>query len=303
MPIIFGNLSEIEHLYTASHFKKDNGYVSQLRESILEASLKGLLTKYEKKSPFISNMNTNLIEVMKTQFGSFPKIKLYAKGGRKYDHDFSLHLFSSKSTTNYTVCKLEYKVVSTYNMSIFDYPQLLSLSTESKSTYKLLHDSSYIHFFYDKYLQNICDMVNVKKPMFDVYAKHAKSTAKSYDIELFQTLQCDYTKYRKEIVMIAKQSIKEFIQTVTIDMQKLFNMFVQRNKNKYILCQSGDAFSIECCDKIFNIDSLLFTGYDKRDDSIIIHTNSKFQIQLLLRWKNKQCCKNPAIDFKLKRCK
>jgi hypothetical protein len=295
-------ISEIEELYTLSNLRKNNGCISKAREKILESSLKGLLTKYEHKSNFIHNTNANLRLVMKDTFGDFPKIKLYPKGGRKYDHDFELHLFSFKSEEEYSVFKLEYKVVSKNNMSIFDYPQLLSLSTESVSARELLN-CSYTEFFYENYLDNVCSLMSAQKPLFEEYHKQAKSTSNINSCKLFSNIEEYYDVHKKKLALIAKESFKTFIQHVQIDLKKIFEMFVERNRDKYILFQNGDSFSMENCNKIFNIDTLVFEKLEKLDDSVIIHTNSQFKIHLLFRWKNKQCFKNPAMDFKLKRYK
>lgn len=325
--------TEIEHLFTRSNIKRLNDGISRKREIVLEASLKNLLTKYEPKSAFIKEMNANLKITMREAFvsGTPPtgvgsnthqrwvgsgvgnqKMKLYHKGGRQYNHDFDLYLFSSDCSQNETIGskllsyrKLEYKVVqSPTQMSIFRYPQILSVSSESETIQDILSSKeSYLTFFYNTYLDKVCDTLGCEMPSLKTYIQWTKSTNKKNknDIYLFHKLRSEYKDYRAPLKEIASESIRDYLNNTPLDLKALLRMFKEKTENKHILFQCETEFLIENCDDIFNLECLEFTDYEFQKHSLFVSTNADFTLELMLRWKNKQCCQNPAIDFRLHR--
>lgn len=304
-------LVDIEHLFTRSNAKRLNDNVSRMREIVLEASLKDLLIKYESKSSFIKEMNANLKSTMRDAFHtkSVTSAKLYHKGGRQHNHDFDLYLFSSGSLKEkpdhyiLTYRKLEYKVVHTpSHMSIFKYPQILSMSSESESIQDILvHKESYLTFFYNNYLYKVCETLGCDMPSIDSYIQWTKSTNKKNkdDIYLFYKLRNEYANYKDTLKEIASESVREYLNNASIDTKTLLRIFKKKVKNKHILFQCETDFVIENCDDIFNLENLEFIDHTYDKHSLIVSTNSDFTLELMLRWKNKQCCQNPAIDFRL----
>lgn len=319
--------TEIEHLFTRSNIKRLNDGISRKREIVLEASLKNLLTKYEPKSAFIKEMNANLKTTMREAFGtnthqrwvgsnthqrwvgSDTRMKLYHKGGRQYNHDFDLYLFSNESFKEekpvLSYRKLEYKVVqSPTQMSIFRYPQILSVSSESETIQDILPSKeSYLTFFYNHYLYKVCDTLGCDTPSLNAYIKWTKSTNKKNkdDFYLFHKLRSEYKDYQATLKQIASESIRDYLNSAPLDLKALLRMFKQKTENKHILFQCETDFLIENCDEIFNLEFLEFTDYEYQKHSLFVNTNADFTLELMLRWKNKQCCQNPAIDFRLHR--
>lgn len=305
--------TEIEHLFTRSNIKRLNDGISRKREIVLEASLKNVLTKYEPKSAFIKEMNANLKTTMREAFVKTEnKMKLYHKGGRQYNHDFDLYLFSSDCSKNETISlkllsyrKLEYKVVqSPSQMSIFRYPQILSVSSESETIQDiLLTKESYLTFFYNTYLDKVCEILGCEMPCLNDYIQWTKSTNKKNkdDIYLFHKLRSEYKDYKEPLKEIASESIRDYLNNTPLDLKALLRMFKEKTENKHILFQCETEFLIENCDDIFNLECLEFTDYEYQKHSLFVSTNADFTLELMLRWKNKQCCQNPAIDFRLHR--
>ena len=259
--------TEIEHLFTRSNIKRLNDGISRKREIVLEASLKNLLTKYEPKSAFIKEMNANLKTTMREAFanthqrwvgsgtppsgvgsnthqrwvGSGTRVKLYHKGGRQYNHDFDLYLFSSDCSKNETIGskllsyrKLEYKVVqSPTQMSIFRYPQILSVSSESETIQDILPaKESYLTFFYNTYLYKVCEILGCEMPSLKTYIQWTRSTNKKNkdDIYLFHKLRSEYKDYKEPLTQIASESIRDYLNNTPLDLKALLRMFKEKQK-------------------------------------------------------------------------
>ena len=286
---------DIEHLFTTISVKCRNGFVSTERENML----KSILTHrryFENRSPFITNMVTNLRDTLK----DFKGYKIRSMGGRKSDYDFKLYLPNQD-----WFIKLEYKYTCHENYkSIFHQPQLSSLSTESDQCRIFMKaDQSYLEYVYGSVFYELFTYHDIDIPTIKDYIDIAKSTKSKKHImsDWFSKLVSISKEHKKSFDALFKDSISEYIQTVSFDLQEMCKWFKDRHVNKLILTQCKESFYIEKCNDLFNIDCLEFLSLDKHpknNNKVIIRTNANFDLQLYIRWKNTTGLQNPALDFK-----
>ena len=304
----FLSIREIECLYDRTP-KNTNTHVSYCREKLFEASLKNRLTKHEKESEFLTKMNRNLKSAFGETFSHMgERFKVYHRAGRQHNYDFEMRCFSTKSDEAYTPIKLEYKTVqSCSKMDIFEYPQLMSVSTESERFGELFPDchTSYLTHVYTYYLDEVCELVGADKPSEDAYLAWAKSTSKNKDHteKLFASIRYAYKTHQRAFRELARESLIEYVESVSIDLDQLLRTFVELNRDKYIVFQCREHFEIQNCNRAFDLDTLRFTGYEKNRESIVVDTNAPFGIEIRFRWKNGQIRQNPAFDIVLFRKK
>lgn len=286
--------SDIEHLFTTTSVKCQNGSISAERENIFKAMLTH--RKYfDNRSQFITDMVTNLMDVLK----DFKGYKIRHMGGRKSDYDFRLYLADQEWF------KLEYKFsCHEHHSSIFDQPQLTSLSTESNQCVLFMKaDQTYLEYVYGSVFHELCTYYGIDIPPLKDYIDITKSTKAKKDIQSdwFSELTAVSKENKKVFDALFKQSISEYIGMVDIDLCAMTEWFKERHRNKIILCQYKEMFNIEICNDIFNIDNLKLLSVDQHPENnnkLIVRTNANFDLQLYVRWKNTTGLQNPALDFK-----
>ena len=283
--------TNIEKLFTSKTPKYKNDIVSIQRERMLHT----MLTKkhiFQNRTDFIGNMIHNLEITMK----DYNDCEIYHKGGRNHDYDFHLYNPSNNQFT-----KLEYKVSTNKNISIFDQPQITSLSTESRlCTSFIQHDFTYLEY---TYYNTIPEIPYFDTPSIDDYIKITKSTTpkKKIDERWFQYLVELRKLNKRKYDYLFKRSITNYIYGLDFDLDLMCEWFKDRHRNKIIMNQYREHFIIEECNEIFDIESLEFIDlqpHHKNPNKLIVKTNSDFDIQLYMRWKNGIGLQNPAVDFK-----
>jgi hypothetical protein len=220
----------------------------------------------------------------------FNSIKIEHKAGRTNNFDF-LVTYYYKNKKVYSV-KIEFKHNS---KTIEKCPQFLSMSSNNFSR------QSYAEYFFDNYVEEICAIYEIKIPNKEEYLKNIYST-KYKSLPFFQYLykneKNSIDKFNKKGKLV-KKSIRKFLEKDILDIKSLNQKLIETQKNKVFLLWDIQIFHIETikpveltCSTIKNI---------KNNNTIVLNTESKSEIHMLLRWKNHLGVLYPAWQISLKR--
>ena len=213
------------------------------------------------------------------------------KGGRMSHHDIELIFYNGEDMVK--VCKLEFK----YGASeINDCPQWASPMKPSQ-----YFDISYEDMFYAEYLPRLCDKYGEEVPVKEIYMKEIHNNNPpcmtdfkiKYDkgnknsrnkTPLYTGEQCDIDNYNFA-KQLNNESIKKFLETSTLDVDRLNEYFRGTQKDKiYLLWNEGE----------FNIRTRSVEDYQINSEPLTIKNNNTLVgktmtgniIQILFRWKN-----------------
>ena len=292
-------IRHIEWFYKSSQ-KCDNGPVNQIREKIINDIINDdipfeWLNDY--KWFYIANKIWNYLEVNKPF--DYTSISCKKIGGRK-NNDLNITYHNSDLNLEKTI-KIEFK----YNASdIQDCPQWVSPMHPSK-----FMNNNFEEYHYNNYLQNICDIYNLEKPIKEDFIKRIHCN----EPECVRELQScfykgsnrsrqftgnieDINRYKKckEISYI---SIEEFLKVTDIHLDKLNESLIKSQKDKeYMLFDTNSkTFKHEKPDvKDYTVKEII----KKTKNTFIGLTESGKKINILLRWKNGSGIAFPAFQIK-----
>jgi hypothetical protein len=157
----------------------------------------------------------------------------------------------------------------------------------------------YAEFFYDKYLDSICNLIQIPKLEKDIYMRNIYQP--KYTVHrFFEDLKNSESTYYKEKQTVVRQSIKDYLNQYAGDfsIQTLTNDILPQQNKTFILwdCKEFRSDSI-------HPDELQLESIEKvhRNNTIIVRSKSGTKHKLLLRWRNHLGVLFPAWQISLDR--
>lgn len=158
---------------------------------------------------------------------------------------------------------------------------------------------SYAEFFYDNYLDRICELIQIQKIEKDIYMKHISQPNYSAH-PFFQALKDSEQEYYKQKQIYVHDSIREYLDKYANDflLDKLTNDISLQQKKTFILWDCKDfhadtilpeELQLERVEKIQN------------KNTIVIASKAGTKHKLLLRWRNHLGVLYPAWQISLER--
>jgi hypothetical protein len=267
-------------LFNKQSDRTKNDENNKIRENILENILT-LERRY-----FTNKQYGEQWKHLKNEFMSVLNIKeddktqIIRKAGRKNNYDYYIHYKNGDRE------KLEFKSGS---KSMFNLPQILQLTDDK------LMDYTYSDFFYEKYLDDLCEVCNTKKIDKDDYIKNIKKT--SSDIDMFKSIKEFENKTKKD--KIVNNSIKEYLESYykRLNLKELYSYLRKSLDKTYLMWDyKNKKFTKEKLDDDFN---KLIIKQIKNNNTIIVQ--SKYEYRLLLRWKNGKGVLTPAWQIGIRK--
>lgn len=286
--------------------RNKNNESNKLRELIICAIInKKIPEEYYCKSKQWLNLKENIDKYIVLLFNNYinqhneidninPQINniiCIHKGGRNNNYDFKIVI-----NENY-----EFNIEFKFNISkISESPQFVSPMKPSQYL-----SSSYEEYYYDNYLQKLCDLSNVKIPDKNTYINDIHSPKPKFIKELQDkyyngcSKSSKYTKKENDIdfyntsVKLSNESISNFIKNTDLNIQKLSDYLINTQKNKYYMMYKNEQIHIDDVD----LNNYILISYTKTYNSYIATSKNGKKIKILLRWKNGNGIAYPAFQI------
>ena len=275
------SVEDISYFFSISN-KNKNDKVNKIRESIIE-SIHLIPSSYTSHQKYCEKWYLVQSEFYKIFNINDSQINIIKLAGRKYNYDFILS-FSN------TTLKIEFK----FNCcSIFKLPQIIQISDHTLFRY------SYAEFYYDNYLNNICQELGISTTIVkDDYLKLVYKTDSKAHL-LFQELNDCYKTSpvdRKKIQKTSKESISAYLQKYYrhLNLSKLSEYLTKALDKTYLLWYKNTFVTQQIIDSFKKVNIISI----KNNNTIIVQ--SSYEYCLLLRWKNHIGVLNPCWQISVK---
>lgn len=287
LPIV----EDIDYFFTIGS-KEDNKICNDHREHILSKARKIPEDYFTNKlygEKWIKVIRSWLQEIQKLE-KNYNDYIIQQKGGRKFNYDFEI-CFLNKDKAIFSRKKVEFK----YNCeSITSLPQFAQFfSTEfTRITYE--------EYFYDNYLQKICEKYGLSKPSKENYVSniHKIDATLPFFVELKAISKNEL--FRDFVSDLKSESIENFLLIKNNFIIDEFNTKILQQNGKYFFFWSSreEQFIIEQINlkKLFNKDNKII----KNHTMCFPIRNSLYDLTITLRWQNTNCVLNPTWQVKLK---
>lgn len=282
------------NLFHIKNIKADNDKINKKREEILYSIGKNKLpNEWYEKSILWNNLNINFNEIVKkTSDYNYNNYNIILQGGKKNNYDFDI-IYYNKLNEILDTKKIEFK----YNCkNITKYPQFLSISSKN-----FIKDRGYAEYFYDNSLNKIVELSkNITSiPSKKDYLKYIHTTNYN-NHNLFKELKENEHNFKIEKKCIVDNSISNYINNeLILDINSINNLLKNKQQNKhYILYYNGLFYNDYIKNEeleVINIEKI------KNNNTLVLSTNTKSKINMLLRWKNRAGILYPAWQISLKR--
>lgn len=265
--------------------KKDNDKFNKIRESIIQDIINNNIPidyYQDSKWRLVKEQIYLYLNILHNKEQNIHNVSCENKAGRRNKFDF---IFTINNNIKFNI---EFKFNA---KSIDKIPQFLSLPKPSEYL-----SSSYESFYYDNYLQKLCTEFSLELPQKDIYI----STINTHSPKCVEHLKKHY-KNNKEFKIkskyYSKESIQLFITQNNININKLHKK-LEEQKNKHYMLYHKNKFYYDTIPDL----SLINNNIEiKKNKSSYILSNSKFSLDVLLRWKNNNGIAFPALQIKYKK--
>ena len=296
------HFNDINKLYSTSS-RSDNDKYNTIREHIIISIVNNKIPQNwfenEKWEKFRKNILSEIENLGYSKCGNYDRYIMTLKAGRGNNYDFNITYFNKDEEMFSS--KIEFK----HNIKSIDkYPQFLNLPLKDTKITKI----SYPEYFYNMYIPNICKLYEIKIPEKEKYFKYIHNSDYSKLSGFSDYLHSHEMKCNKKCMNCKKridyvhESIERFLNTNTeliIDIANLNKKFVKSRMGKIYFCWDMNKFHIDyISNKELNCSSI--KGI-KNNNTIVLNTESKSEIHMLLRWKNRLGVLYPSWQISLKR--
>jgi uncharacterized alkaline shock family protein YloU len=237
-------------------------------------------------SPEIQEIHIKFLEILKEICPvKFDDLKIQKKAGRRYNYDFHFSFLYEGLKVHES--KIEFK----HNAkNICGLPQYFNCPEKTRFI-----EDSYAKFFYDNFLDKICD--EKQKPSEQIYMKEIYKNSSKCEFFIELKLKESIPEFKEEKTEITHESIKQFLELyaskINID---LLNSEIKRTQaNKTFLCWDGGFYLDKFSDDELHIESFVRI---KNNNTIVMKSKSG-EHHMLLRWKNHLGVLYPAWQIKL----
>lgn len=286
-------MDKIDYFYKASS-REDNDSINKIREQIICNLGNGNISKEIIETNIgwriLSSELDHVINTLKPE-ESYTHHKFNQKGGRMSHHDIELIFYNLKEIVK--VYKIEFKYGAN---EISGCPQWVSPMKPSQ-----YFDKSYEELFYNEYLPRLCEKYGEELPVKEIYMKEIHNDKppcmKDFKIKYDRGNKNSrnktplYTGEKEDIdnYNFAKQlnneSIKQFLETATLNVDRLNEYFRETQKDKIYLLWNGGEFNIRTRKvEDYQINSEPLTI--KNNNTLVGKTMTGNKIKILFRWKN-----------------
>jgi hypothetical protein len=157
----------------------------------------------------------------------------------------------------------------------------------------------YAEFFYDNYLDTLCELVQIPKIQKEMYMKHIYQP--NYNIHrFFDDLKNSESTHYKEKQKLVHESIKDYLSQYAnqLSLQAVTNDILPQQNKTFILWDCNEFHS----DKI-HPDELQLESIEKvhRNNTIVVVSKAGTKHKMLLRWRNHLGVLFPAWQVSLDR--
>lgn len=290
--------------------KSNNDKNNKMRESIIGAIINQKVpSNYFEDGEWLKLQTQVATYIHKlfenTQCASYNSIECKHMGGRKYNYDFQIHVRFQEQTE-----PVVYNVELKYNANtIDDTPQFVSPVKPSQymiSTDPNVPNQSYEEYYYETYLQTLCDSANIELPSKPDYLAQIHGTepkcVKPLQELYYKGCAKDkhYTGEQSHIAVyelaktVSKNSIKQYIETHDLNVELLNTYLHTSQSNKiYMLYSIENGFAIQYP----NMDDYKIESFEKKENKYVCTCKSGNKMNVLLRWKNGNGIAFPAFQI------
>jgi hypothetical protein len=278
--------------------KAQNDANNQTRENIIGAILNKQVpgTYYVNGDPWQVLKAAVFDYIQRIQPKPYLSLKCIHQGGRRKHHDFDFE-FAYADQPNET-----FKIELKFNAAtIKKAPQYVSPA--KPSTYL---SASYEEYYYTHYLPHLATQAGLPLPPKEEYLKTINSDEPACMVPYKQLYRqgCkthpQFTnapaavEFYKCCQTWGKESIKKFLETTTLDIQKLSAYLLETQKNKiYMLYSDGQFLAQHAPMDDYVIESVVKHTHNRYECS----TKSGIIMKVLLRWKNYMGVAFPAFQI------
>ena len=250
------------------------------------------------KDPYWVEMSTKWREMIRKMYdGPYDDVKIVLKAGRGFNHDMEIVFMKSKVPVHTVKAEFKHNAKSIDNL-----PEYFSPAAN-----KPYFDVNYGDYFYDKYLDRVCNLSEE--------ARRLKPTKPNYTKVLYQNV---YTKdplftclknqevdpvFYREKQDLVRMSIKDYLNTYasTLKRNLLSKDMLDRQSGKIFILWDLNNFRI---DSIRDEEMMIVSAEEiKNNNTLIAVSKAGTKHEMLLRWKNHLGVLYPAWQISLTRSK
>lgn len=220
----------------------------------------------------------------------FDDLVVKKKAGRKFNYDFKFTYMKDRVVVHTENIEFKHNA-----KSICDNPQYVNLS----ENIGFMPYHSYGEFFYDEYIEKLCELAELEVPNKDTYMKFVYQNNYS-KFPFFEKLKAKEAEIKDKKSEMVNESISEYLEKYSAMLSlPMLNYEIERTQTKQYLLWDGMDFHL---DK-FTEDEMKVTGVDsiKNGNTIIVNSKGTAKHHMLLRWKNHKGILYPAWQIKLAR--
>jgi hypothetical protein len=212
-----------------------------------------------------------------------------AKGKRTFKYDFDILYLNNSELIHSVKGEFKHNVVSLNAL-----PQYLDVYEN-----RPYMDVTYAEYFYENYLQKLCEIVSLEKPAKDLYLKYVYQN-KCDQIDFFTKLKDSESTYYRQKQELVHESIRTYLELYAhrISLEAVTREILVQ-KEKTFLLWNLTTFSADTIQE----DELILTHVEriKNNNTIVLVSKAGTKHNMLLRWKNHLGVLLPAWSFSLDR--
>jgi len=271
---------------------------NKTRENIIGAIINNKVPIEYYELPRWSALKTNIFEyISNLDDKPYTKIECKHKGGRKFNFDFNIILYSDNSDSRIYNIELKFNA-----SSINDAPQFVSPMKPSQYL-----SSSYEDYYYTNYLDQLATLSGLTLPAKEVYMAqiHTNNPKCIKDFQEIYYKGCEASskftnnetdiKFYELAKKISSDSITAFIKETDINFTMLSEYLQSSQQGKIYMLYSDGQF----IKQTVNLDDYIITSVIKNPQKFryeCTSANGK-KINVLLRWKNGNGIAFPAFQI------
>lgn len=221
-------------------------------------------------------------------------VKCELKAGRNNNYDFNIIIRYKINGENEEEVKKLFKVEFKFGATcVNECPQFVS---PTKPSQYFKNEISFEEDFYDNTLPLIAKEGNLNMPEKEEYLKkihnHSVDCVKEYKKKYDNDKS--FNKFAKKV---SKESIDKYLESSTLDTEKLTHNLLKNQKDKYYMCYKNNRFYL---DKMSSDNFKITHVIEINAPNIICMTESGHKLEIKLRWKNGNGIQFPAFQIKRK---
>ena len=296
------NISDIDciNAFTNQNSRSNNDAFNKVRETIIVESINNKInpkwmddTRWKDLKSSLNSYIGSICSNHNINYDNTTNIQCSLRAGRKYNHDFSIIINSSR----------EFNVEFKFNADdISDTPQFVSPMKPSQYL-----SNSFEEFSWKNILEPISTKFSLSLPELDTYKKEVNSPSpdclKLYQEKYYKgcSKSSKYSGEDKDIAFynfcknLNKVKLEEFINNTELDIIKLSDYLIESQQDKHYMLYKNGSITYQTN----NSEDYKIVSYNKdaKRHRYIGTTQTGKKIKILLRWKNGNGIAYPAFQI------